>query len=130
MKEKCLEKLQGTFNNYLDDKCNTDDTNIINLLKEIIVVEKEYLDGEKLFNQLKESYFGNDDTAASFVMGLYDYNKETIETYIDIYLEQAYESEMNDNDINNKIIKLNNLLTNINPEFVMLIETKINNINK
>lgn len=130
MKEKCLKKLEETFNNYLNDKCNNDDTIIINLLSEIIVVEKEYLDGEKLFNQLKESYFENDDTTSSFVMGLYNYDNNTIETYIDIYLEQVYESELNDDDINNKIIKLNNLLININPEYAIVIEKKLNEINK
>lgn len=130
MKEKCLKKLEETFNNYLNDKCNNDDTIIINLLSEIIVVEKEYLDGEKLFNQLKENYFENDDTTSSFVMGLYNYDNNTIETYIDIYLEQVYESELNDDDINNKIIKLNDLLININPEYAIVIEKKLNEINK
>ena len=129
MKEKSLKKLQATVDNYLNDKCNDNDNHIIALLREIMVVEKEYISGEILFNQLKESYFDSDDAASSFIEKLYDYDTEALETYIDIYLERAYEDEMDDTNINDKIIKLNNLLISINPELTILLDKKINNMN-
>ena len=130
MKEKSLEKLQATVDNYLSDNLNELDKHIISLLKEIMVVEKEYISGEIIFNQLKESYFDTDEVTANFVDKLYNLENEALETYIDIYLEETYEDEMKDTDTNDKIIKLNNLLIEINPELTVLVDKKINNIDK
>ncbi len=130
MKEKSLEKLQATVDNYLNDNLNELDKHIISLLKEIMVVEKEYISGEIIFNQLKESYFDTDEVTANFVDKLYNLENEALETYIDIYLEETYEDEMKDTDTNDKIIKLNNLLIEINPELTVLVDKKINNIDK
>lgn len=129
MKDKCLELLNKLSTSFLSNELNEKEDSIIKLLKEIIVVEKETVSGEKIFNQLKENYFESDEQTINFINGLFNYNIDTINLYIDIYLEQAYNNEMNDNDINNKILNINNILLSINPEFVLLLENKLQNIN-
>ncbi len=129
MKDKCLELLNKLSTSFLSNELNEKEDSIIKLLKEIIVVEKETVSGEKIFNQLKENYFESDEQTINFINGLFNYNVDTINLYIDIYLEQAYNNEMNDNDINNKILNINNILLSINPEFVLLLENKLQNIN-
>lgn len=127
-KKICIEKLDKTTNNFLNNICSDIDNNIINLLKEIIVVEKETISGEKLFNQLKENYFENDEATSNFVNNLYNYDLNTISDYLDIYIEQAYENEMDENYINEKIYTITNILRNINPELVILLEEKLTNL--
>lgn len=129
MKDKCLELLNKLSTSFLSNELNEKEDSIIKLLKEIIVVEKETVSGEKIFNQLKGNYFESDEQTINFINGLFNYNVDTINLYIDIYLEQAYNNEMNDNDINNKILNINNILLSINPEFVLLLENKLQNIN-
>jgi len=129
-KRICLKKLEETSNNFLNDKCSELDKNIINLLKEIIVVEKETISSEKLFNQLKENYFENDEATINFVNNLYNYDLNTISDYLDIYIEQAYENEMDENYINEKIYTITSILRNINPELVILLEEKLTNLQK
>lgn len=129
-KRICLKKLDETSNNFLNDKCSELDKNIINLLKEIIVVEKETISSEKLFNQLKENYFENDEATINFVNNLYNYDLNTISDYLDIYIEQAYENEMDENYINEKIYTITSILRNINPELVILLEEKLTNLQK
>ena len=127
-KESCLKKLESTSNNFLNDTCSDKDKNILDLLKEIIVVEKETISGENIYNQLKESYFENDDSTSNFVNNLYNYDLNTISDYLDIYVEQAYENEMDENYINEKIYNITNILRNINPELVILLEEKLTNL--
>ena len=127
-KESCLKKLDSTSNNFLNNNCSDKDKNIVDLLKEIIVVEKETISGEKIYNQLKESYFENDDSTSNFVNNLYNYDLNTISEYLDIYMEQAYENEMDENYINEKIYNITNILRNINPELVILLEEKLTNL--
>lgn len=129
MKEKCLDKLNELSNNFLNNTMNDTEKNFIALLKEIIVVEKETISADRLFNQLKGSYFESDELTCNFINGLYNLDVDSIKTYIDIYVEQAYEGEMTDNDVNEKINNLNNILVSINPEYVALIETKLRNLN-
>lgn len=127
-KESCLKKLESTSNNFLNDTCSDKDKNILDLLKEIIVVEKETISGENIYNQLKESYFENDDSTSNFVNNLYNYDLNTISDYLDIYVEQAYENEMDENYINEKIYNITTILKNINPELVILLEEKLTNL--
>ena len=127
-KESCLKKLESTSNNFLNDTCSDKDKNILDLLKEIIVVEKETISGKNIYNQLKESYFENDDSTSNFVNNLYNYDLNTISDYLDIYVEQAYENEMDENYINEKIYNITNILRNINPELVILLEEKLTNL--
>lgn len=127
-KESCLKKLESTSNNFLNDNCSDKDKNILDLLKEIIVVEKETISGENIYNQLKESYFENDDSTSNFVNNLYNYDLNTISDYLDIYVEQAYENEMDENYINEKIYNITTILKNINPELVILLEEKLTNL--
>ena len=127
-KESCLKKLESTSNNFLNDTCSDKDKNILDLLKEIIVVEKESISGENIYNQLKESYFENDDSTSNFVNNLYNYDLNTISDYLDIYVEQAYENEMDENYINEKIYNITTILKNINPELVILLEEKLTNL--
>ncbi len=127
-KESCLKKLESTSNNFLNDTCSDKDKNILDLLKEIIVVEKETISGENIYNQLKENYFENDDSTSNFVNNLYNYDLNTISDYLDIYMEQAYENEMDENYINEKIYNITTILKNINPELVILLEEKLTNL--
>lgn len=129
-KKICLEKLEETSNNFLNDKCNDLDRNIVDLLKEIIVVEKETISSEKIFNQLKENYFENDDATSNFVNNLYNYDLNTISDYLDIYMEQAYENEMDENYINEKIYTITSILKRINSELIILLEEKLTNLQK
>ena len=124
MKE-CMEKLERLSENFLIGKLDEKEKNIVDLLSEIIVVEKETISGEKLFNQLKENYFESDEATALFINKLYDYDINTISEYLDIYIEEAYEDEITEDDINNKISKITNLVRNINPELVILLERKL-----
>lgn len=128
-KMKCLEMLENTSNNFLNDKLTNQDTNIINLLKEIIVVEKETISKDRLYNQLKENYFESDELTTSFINRLYEYEESAISEYIDIYLEQAYEDEISDDDINQKINDINNTLKNIDPKFLIILDKKLRNYN-
>ena len=128
-KIKCLEMLENTSNNFLNDKLTNQDTNIINLLKEIIVVEKETISKDRLYNQLKENYFESDELTTSFINRLYEYEESAISEYIDIYLEQAYEDEISDDDINQKINDINNTLKNIDPKFLIILDKKLRNYN-
>ena len=129
-KKICLEKLEETSNNFLNDKCTDLDSNIVDLLKEIIVVEKETISSEKIFNQLKENYFENDDATSNFVNNLYNYDLNTISDYLDIYMEQAYENEMDENYINEKIYTITSILKRINSELIILLEEKLTNLQK
>ena len=129
-KKICLEKLEETSNNFLNDKCTDLDRNIVDLLKEIIVVEKETISSEKIFNQLKENYFENDDATSNFVNNLYNYDLNTISDYLDIYMEQAYENEMDENYINEKIYTITSILKRINSELIILLEEKLTNLQK
>ena len=127
MKE-CMDKLEKLSNDFLINNLDEKESNIVNLLSEIIVVEKETISAEKLFNQLKENYFESDDATALFINKLYDYDTDTINEYLDIYIEEAYEDELTENDINNKISRITDLVRNINPELVILLEEKLTNV--
>ena len=94
------------------------------------VVEKETISSEKIFNQLKENYFENDDATSNFVNNLYNYDLNTISDYLDIYMEQAYENEMDENYINEKIYTITSILKRINSELIILLEEKLTNLQK
>lgn len=126
--QECMEKLNKLSEDFLADTLDEKETNIVNLLSEIIVVEKETICAEKLFNQLKESYFESDEATALFINKLYEYDVDTISDYLDIYIEQAYEDELTDDDINNKISIITSLIRNIKPELVILLEEKLTNM--
>lgn len=125
--KECMDKLERLSDDFLIDSCDEVETNIINLLNEIIVVEKETISSEKLFNQLKENYFESDESTALFINKLYDYDIDTISEYLDIYIEEAYAGELTENDINEKIYKLTDLMRQIKPELVILLEEKLTN---
>lgn len=127
-KKTCLERLEQTSTNFLTDNLTDDDKNIIDLLSEIIVVEKETISADRLFNQLKENYFESDDATITFIDNLYDYNIDTLSDYLDIYIEQAYENEMDENYINEKIYRITDILRRIKPELVILLEQKLTNV--
>jgi len=126
--QECMEKLERLSNNFLAGQLDEKEKNIVNLLSEIIVVEKETICAEKLFNQLKESYLESDEATALFINKLYEYDVDAISEYLDIYIEQAYEDELTDDDINNKISTITNLIRNIKPELVVLLEEKLTNM--
>lgn len=124
---KCLERLDKISTNFLEEKLTEEENNFINLLKEIIVVEKETISKERLYNQLKENYFESDEATSSFVNRLYECSESAIEEYIDIYLEQAHEDELSNDDVNEKISNINNILRDINPKFVITLDKKLRN---
>ena len=126
--QECIEKLEKLSKDFLADTLDEKETNIVSLLSEIIVVEKESICAERIISQLKESYFESDEATALFINKLYDYDVDTISEYLDIYIEQAYEDELTDDDINNKINTITNLIRNIKPELVILLEEKLTNM--
>lgn len=126
--KECMDKLERLSDNFLVGSLDEVEANIINLLNEIIVVEKETISAEKIFNQLKENYFESDEATASFINKLYDYDIDTISEYLDIYIEEAYEDELTETDINNRIYKITDIVRQIKPELVILLEEKLTNV--
>lgn len=123
-KELCLEKLDKTINNFLQGTCDVQDSNIIALLEKIIVVEKETATSNILFNMLKENYFQSDSATINFVNKMYEFDVETLSSYMDIYLEQLYEGETNEEEITEDLQEMYSLLKQINPLLCNIFEHK------
>lgn len=123
-KELCLKKLDKTINNFLQGTCDEQDSNIIALLEKIIVVEKETATSNILFNMLKENYFQSDSATINFVNKMYEFDVETLSSYMDIYLEQLYEGETNEEEITEDLQEMYSLLKQINPLLCNIFEHK------
>lgn len=123
-KELCLERLDKTINNFLQGTCDKKDSNIIALLEKIIVVEKETATANILFNMLKENYFQSDSATSNFVNKMYEFDTETLSSYMNIYLEQLYEGETKEKEITEDLQKMLSLLKQINPILCDIFEHK------
>lgn len=123
-KELCLEKLDKTINSFLQGTCDEQDSNIIALLGKIIVVEKETATSNILFNMLKENYFQSDSATINFVNKMYEFDVETLSSYMNIYLEQLYEGETNEEEINEDLKEMLGLFKRINPVLCNIFEHK------
>lgn len=123
-KELCLKKLDKTINNFLQGTCDEQDSNIIALLEKIIVVEKETATSNILFNMLKENYFQSDSATINFVNKMYEFDVETLSSYMNIYLEQLYEGETNEEEITEDLQEMYSLLKQINPLLCNIFEHK------
>lgn len=123
-KELCLERLDKTINNFLQGTCDEKDSNIIALLEKIIVVEKETATANILFNMLKENYFQSDSATSNFVNKMYEFDTETLSSYMNIYLEQLYEGETKEKEITEDLQKMLSLLKQINPILCDIFEHK------
>ncbi len=123
-KELCLERLDKTINNFLQGTCDDKDSNIIALLEKIIVVEKETATANILFNMLKENYFQSDSATINFVNKMYEFDTETLSSYMNIYLEQLYEGETKEEEIAEDLQEMFILLRQINPTLCDIFEHK------
>lgn len=127
--KSCLTKLNNTSNNLVTDNCTKEDIIMINLLKGIIVVEKESATGTTLYNQLKGNYFQSDLSTADFVNKLYIYDIDTLKTYLDIYLEQTFENGVTTIEIESKINEMRALIEQINVELLTVFNEKLKKYN-
>lgn len=120
-----LNMLKDTLNRFEKDILNDNDKVILELLNNIIVVEKETATPEVVFMQLKESYFQSDLVTANFIQNMYGHDAKTLETYLDICLEQASENALDIEDFNEKVSSIRDLLKKISPDILEQFDKKV-----
>jgi hypothetical protein len=114
---ECSNILNKALNDYFNEK----GSDLITLLKGIVVVEPSTATPDSIINQLKESYYPSELDSYHFVMGLYNHDKKTMAEYIDIISELVLTDEM-DKDIDD----ISALIKRITPELEPVLTNKIN----
>lgn len=120
-----LDKLKQTIEQFKMDTLDSQGKTIINLLKGIMVVEKQSATPISIYNQLKESYFQSDLATAHFICSLYGYEPNTMDMYLDICLEQVFEDEIDMNVIKDRVNKLRGLMRSISSELEASLNQKL-----
>lgn len=123
-KENIMAKLEKSIENFLQGTANNQERNVMELLAKIIVVEKETATATILFNMLKENYFQSDSATVNFVNKLYEFDKEILDVYMNIYLEQLYSGETNNEEITKDLKEMFQLLNQIDPNLCGILEQK------
>lgn len=123
-KENIMTKLEKSIENFLQGTANNQEHNVMELLAKIIVVEKETATATILFNMLKENYFQSDSATVNFVNKLYEFDKEILDVYMNIYLEQLYSGETNNEEITKDLKEMLQLLNQIDPNLCKILEQK------
>ncbi len=117
--------LDETIKRYKEGTLSPLDKQIMDMLGEIIIVEEKTASTSALFNQLKESYFHSDLETATFLNQLYQHDKEAMDTYFDIYLEQLFEGEVLKDEITNRVSKMQAMLSAIAPNILATFNQKL-----
>lgn len=123
-KENIMTKLEKSIENFLQGTANNQEHNVMELLAKIIVVEKETATATILFNMLKENYFQSDSATVNFVNKLYEFDKEILDVYMNIYLEQLYSGETSSEEITKDLKEMLQLLNQIDPHLCKVLEQK------
>ncbi len=117
--------LDETIKRYKDGTLSPLDKQIMDMLGEIIIVEEKTASTSALFNQLKESYFHSDLETATFLNQLYQQDKEAMDTYFDIYLEQLFEGEVLKDEITSRVSKMQAMLGMLLPDMLSTFNQKL-----
>ena len=125
MNDICMSNLEKTTNNFLNDCLDEQDKKIVELLKGVIVIEKETITSERLYNQLKENYLGTDEQTIEFVNKLYMFDFDTICELINMIVDELNNENMTQEEINNKVNELIPTLNSINLELVNILNEKL-----
>jgi len=118
MKDICMSNLEKTAQNFLNDCLDEQDKKIVELLKGVIVIEKETITSERLYNQLKENYLGADEQTIEFVNKLYMFDFDTICELLNMIVDELNNENLTQEEIDNKVNELIPTLNSINPELV------------
>lgn len=120
-------KLEESVEHFHNDSLTDLDNFILKLLGEIIVVEKSSATPTVLYNQLKENYFHNDLATSDFLCRLYDYDINALDIYLDIYLEQVFEDDIENTKTTQKLNNMRTFLQNISDNLLVVFNQKIQN---
>ena len=118
MKDTCMSNLEKTTHNFLNDCLDEQDKKIVELLKGVIVIEKETITSERLYNQLKENYLDSDEQTIDFVNKLYMFDYDTICELLAMIVDELNNENLSQEEINNKLNELIPTLESINPELI------------
>ena len=118
MKETCMSNLERTTQNFLNDTLDSRDEKIVELLKGVIVIEKETITSERLYNQLKENYLDSDEQTIDFVNKLYMFDNDTICELLGMIVDELNNENLTQEEIDSKVNELIPTLNSINPELV------------
>jgi len=113
-----MSNLEKTAQNFLNDCLDEQDKKIVELLKGVIVIEKETITSERLYNQLKENYLGADEQTIEFVNKLYMFDFDTICELLNMIVDELNNENLTQEEIDNKVNELIPTLNSINPELV------------
>lgn len=125
MKDKCMSNLEKTTQNFLNNCLDEQDKKIVELLNGVIVIEKETITSERLYNQLKENYLGTDEQTIEFVNKLYMFDFDTICELINMTVDELNNENLSQEEINYKVNELISTLDSINPELSNILRQKI-----
>ena len=118
MKDICMSNLERTTQNFLNDTLDSQDKKIVELLKGVIVIEKETITSERLYNQLKENYLDSDEQTIDFVNKLYMFDNDTICELLGMIVDELNNENLTQEEIDSKVNELIPTLNSINPELV------------
>ena len=118
MKDICMSNLEKTTQNFLNDTLDSQDEKIVELLKGVIVIEKETITSERLYNQLKENYLDSDEQTIEFVNKLYMFDNDTIRELLGMIVDELNNENLTQEEIDIKVNELIPTLNSINPELV------------
>lgn len=125
MKDICMSNLEKTAQNFLNDSLDEQDKKIVELLKGVIVIEKETITSERLYNQLKENYLGTDEQTIEFVNKLYMFDFDILCELINMIVDELNNENLTQEEINYKVDELIPILDSINPELSNILSKKI-----
>lgn len=123
--ELCMSNLEKTTQNFLNNTMDEQDKKIVELLKGIIVIEKETITKERLYNQLKENYLDSDEQTIDFINKLYSFDYDTICELINMFIDELNSENLTKDEIDSKVNELVPILNSINSELVNKLKENI-----
>lgn len=123
--ELCMNNLEKTTQNFLNNTMDEQDKKIVELLKGIIVIEKETITKERLYNQLKENYLDSDEQTIDFINKLYSFDYDTICELINMFIDELNSENLTKDEIDSKVNELVPILNSINSELVNKLKENI-----
>lgn len=123
--ELCMNNLEKTTQNFLNNTMDEQDKKIVELLKGIIVIEKETITKERLYNQLKENYLDSDEQTIDFINKLYSFDYDTICELINMFIDELNSENLTKDEIDSKVNELVPILNSINSELVNKLKKNI-----
>lgn len=121
MASDCIMNVNNILKKALTDYFEEKGSDLITLLSGIVIIEQPTATPNSIINQLKESYYPNDDDSYNFVLGLNNHDRKTISEYIDIISELVLTDDEDKN-----IDDITGLIRRISPELEPVLSNKLN----